>query len=104
MQYQINEVLGVVEGDVSVLATWDEFDVVVAWKGEHHGVVLDSAAIGNGQALQLSVFDFITQALRCCILLYRLCLGRYNLELCERVEDSLIQALHIKDAHLRPHA
>lgn len=104
MQYQVNEILGIIESDVSVFATWNEFNVVIAWKGKDHGVILYSAAVCDGQALQLSVFDFITQILCCCILLYRLCLGRYNLELCKRVEDGFVQALHIKDAHLGPHA
>ena len=54
VEHKVNVVLSILQGDISASTSWNQFNVTKAGECEVQSVVLYSATIWDGQALQLS--------------------------------------------------
>jgi len=104
MEYHVDIVLCVFKNDVSVLASLNELDLIIARQSEGERVVFNSAAICDCYTLELTVLHLFTQLFSDCLFLY-FCssIGNY-LELGKSAENRVIKFLEIKDAHLAANA
>lgn len=104
MKHKINKVLSIIEGNITVFSTRNQFNIIVAWECKCHCVVFHSTPVSDSQPLKLSIFHIFTEVLGCRMFLYAERFGGDYLEFCQSIEDCIIESSHIKDTHLMTHA
>lgn len=93
VKHKVDVVLSVLQCDISASTSWNQLNVTEARECEVQSIVLHSATIRDGQALQLSRLKFSVQVL----LLNFIGFVRDDLEFGERVEDAEIKLSVVKD-------
>ena len=101
MEDEVDVVLGVVEVDFHVFASWDQLYLLVLRKSEEKAVVLDFTAVWKRETLELSIAKRVVKIFISALLLYLLCLVCDNLEFWESIlKDGFIDLLIVEYGHL----